>query len=58
MRYFVLYFFGLLFSQTLYQGPINFSYSGAENGVFSSAIDDTTNMGGALISPLMIQPLL
>ena len=48
MRYIIPYFFGLLFSQTLYQGPINFSYSGAENGIFSSAIDDTTNMGGAL----------
>ena len=48
MKYIIPLFFGLLFSQTLYQGPINFSYSGAENGVFSSALDDTTNMGGAL----------
>ena len=48
MKYIIPYFFGLLLSQTLYQGPINFSYSDAENGVFSSAIDDTTNMGGAL----------
>ncbi len=48
MKYIIPYFFGLLLSQTLYQGPINFSYSGAENGIFSSALDDTTNMGGAL----------
>jgi len=48
MKYIVPFLFGLLFSQTLYQGPINFSYSNAENGLFSSALDDTTNMGGAL----------
>ena len=48
MRYITPIFFGLIFSQTLYQGPTNFSYSGAENGIFSSALDDTTNLGGAL----------
>ena len=48
MRYIVPLFFGIIFSQTLYQGPTNFSYSGAENGIFSSALDDTTNLGGAL----------
>ena len=47
MRYITL-LLGLVYSQTLYQGPTNFSYSGAENGIFSSAIDDTTNLGGAL----------
>ena len=48
MRYIVPLFFGIIFSQTLYQGPTNFSYSGAENGMFSSALDDTTSLGGAL----------
>ena len=48
MRYIVPLFFGIIFSQTLYQGPTNFSYSGAENGIFSSALDDTTSLGGAL----------
>ena len=48
MKYIVYCFSGLLLSQTLYQGPINFSYSGSENGNFSSAIDDTSNMGGAI----------
>ena len=48
MRYTTLLLFGITFSQTLYQGPTSFSYSGAENGAFSSALDDTTNLGGAL----------
>ena len=48
MRYVTPLLFGIIFSQTLYQGPTNFSYSGAENGTFSSALDDTTNLGGAL----------
>ena len=48
MRYVTPLLFGIIFSQTLYQGPTNFSYSGAENGIFSSALDDTTNLGGAL----------
>ena len=48
MKYIVPFLFGFLFSQSLYQGPINFSYSGSENGIFSSALDDTTNTGGAL----------
>ena len=48
MKYIVYCFSGLLLSQTLYQGPINFSYSGSENGNFSSAIDDTSNLGGAI----------
>ena len=48
MRYISPILFGILFSQTLYQGPTNFSYSGAENGIFSSALNDTTNLGGAL----------
>ncbi len=48
MRYIVPLFFAIIFSQTLYQGPTNFSYSGAENGIFSSALDDTTSLGGAL----------
>ena len=48
MKYIVYFLSGLLLSQTLYQGPINFSYSGSETGNFSSAIDDTTNLGGAL----------
>jgi len=48
MKYIVYCFSGLLLSQTLYQGPINFSYSGSETGDFSSAIDDTTNLGGAI----------
>ena len=39
---------GVLFSQTLYQGSLNFSYSGSEIGVFSSSPEDTTNFGGAL----------
>ena len=48
MRYITPILFGIIFSQTLYQGPTSFSYSGAENGIFSSALDDTTNLGGAL----------
>ena len=48
MKYIVYCFSGLLLSQTLYQGPINFSYSGSENGDFSSAVDDTSNLGGAI----------
>ncbi len=48
MKYLVYCFSGLLLSQTLYQGSINFSYSGSETGDFSSAIDDTTNLGGAI----------
>ena len=48
MKYIVYCFSGLLLSQTLYQGPINFSYGGSENGNFSSAIDDTSNLGGAI----------
>ena len=48
MKYIVYCFSGLLLSQTLYQGPINFSYSGSENGNFSSAVDDTSNLGGAI----------
>lgn len=48
IKYIVYCFSGLLLSQTLYQGPINFSYSGSENGNFSSAIDDTSNLGGAI----------
>ena len=48
MKYIAPLIFGIIFSQTLYQGPTNFSYSGAENGIFSSALDDTTSLGGAL----------
>ena len=48
MKYIAPFIFGIIFSQTLYQGPTNFSYSGAENGIFSSALDDTTSLGGAL----------
>jgi len=48
MRYITPLLFGIIFSQTLYQGPTSFSYSGAENGIFSSSLDDTTNLGGAL----------
>ncbi len=48
MKYIIPLLFGIIFSQTLYQGPTSFSYSGTENGIFSSALDDTTNLGGAL----------
>ena len=48
MKYIAPLIFGIIFSQTLYQGSTNFSYSGAENGIFSSALDDTTSLGGAL----------
>ena len=48
MKYIIPLLFGIIFSQTLYQGPTSFSYNGAENGIFSSALDDTTNLGGAL----------
>ena len=48
MKFIAYCFSGLLLSQTLYQGPINFSYSGSENGNFSSSIDDTSNLGGAI----------
>jgi len=37
--------FGLLFSQAVYQGPINFSYN---NISFSSEINDSTALGGAI----------
>ena len=37
--------FGLLLSQTIYQGPIDFSY---DNSDFSSEINDSTILGGAL----------
>ena len=48
MKYIAPLIFGIIFSQTVYQGPTNFSYNGAENGIFSSALDDTTSLGGAL----------
>ena len=48
MKYIIPFFYGIIFSQTLYQGSTSFSYNGAENGIFTSALDDTTNLGGAL----------
>ena len=39
---------GVLFSQTLYQGSIDFFYSGSETGAFSSSLEDTTSFSGAL----------
>ena len=48
MKKYIPLFFSLLLGQSVYQGPMNFTYSGSENGIFSSTLDDTTNMGGAL----------
>ena len=48
MKKYIPLFFSLLIGQSVYQGPMNFTYSGSENGIFSSTLDDTTNMGGAL----------
>ena len=48
MKKYIPLFFSILISQSVYQGPMNFAYNGTENGVFSSTLDDTTNMGGAL----------
>ena len=48
MKFFISLFTSVLLSQTLYQGSLNFSYSGSETGSFSSSIEDTTSFGGAL----------
>ena len=48
MKFFISIFTSFLLSQTLYQGSINFSYSGSELGSFSSSLNDTTSFGGAL----------
>ena len=48
MKFFISLFTSVLFSQTLYQGSLDFSYSGSETGSFSSSIEDTTSFGGAL----------
>ena len=48
MKKYIPLFFSLLLGQSVYQGPMNFTYSGSENGIFSSTLDDTTNIGGAL----------
>ena len=48
MKFFISLFTSVLLSQTLYQGSIDFSYSGSETGSFSSSIEDTTSFGGAL----------
>ena len=47
-KHLILFLSGVLFSQTLYQGSIDFSYSGSETGAFSSSLEDTTSFGGAL----------
>ena len=39
---------GVLFSQTLYQGSLDFSYNGSETGTFSTSLQDSTSFGGAL----------
>ena len=48
MKFFISLFASVLLSQTLYQGSLDFSYSGSETGSFSSSIEDTTSFGGAL----------
>ena len=48
MKFFISLFTSVLLSQTLYQGSLDFSYSGSETGSFSSSIEDTTSFGGAL----------
>ena len=48
MKFFISLFTSVLLSQTLYQGSLNFSYSGSETGSFSSSVEDTTSFGGAL----------
>ena len=48
MKFFISLFASILLSQTLYQGSLDFSYSGSETGSFSSSIEDTTSFGGAL----------
>ena len=48
MKFFISLFSSVLLSQTLYQGSLDFSYSGSETGSFSSSIEDTTSFGGAL----------
>ena len=48
MKFFISFFTSVLLSQTLYQGSLDFSYSGSETGSFSSSIEDTTSFGGAL----------
>jgi len=48
MKFFISFLTSILISQTLYRGSVNFSYSGSEEGTFSSSIEDTTSFGGAL----------
>ena len=48
MKFFISLFTSVLLSQTLYQGSLDFSYSGSETGSFSSLIEDTSSFGGAL----------
>ena len=47
-KYLIFLLAGVLFSQTLHQGSIDFSYNGSETGIFSSSLEDTTSFGGAL----------
>ena len=47
-KYLIFLLGSVLFSQTLHQGSINFSYNGSEIGDFSSSVEDTTSFGGAL----------
>ena len=48
MKFFISLLTSVLLSQTLYQGSLDFSYSGSETGSFLSSIEDTTSFGGAL----------
>ena len=48
MKFLISLFSSFLLSQTLYQGSLEFSYNGSENGAFSSNLEDTTNFAGAL----------
>ena len=48
MKYFICFFSSVLFSQTLYQGSLDFAYDGSETGSFSTTYEDTTNFTGAL----------
>ena len=48
MKFFISIFTSILISQTLYEGSLDFSYSGSETGSFSSSMEDTTSFGGAI----------
>ena len=41
----IVFIFSLIAAQSLYNGQINFNYSGTESGSFNSLLEDSTNTG-------------